>query len=89
VLSASGNPSGVIGFSDMPELLEHADHFTSAGSLNLAEVQQMDSAGLSLLLELTRRAKKRSQELKLTGANAQIRDIARFFGLDSILHFAD
>lgn len=55
--------------------------------LDLTAVTRADSAGLSLLLELTRRAKAKGLTLKIRNAPEQIRDLAEFFGVNSILNF--
>ena len=55
--------------------------------LDLSGVSNADSAGLALLLELSRRSKAKGLHLSIRGANEQIMQLARFFGLDQILHF--
>lgn len=72
----------------MPALLSQADSLIGAGMLDLSKVTRADSAGISLLLELSRRAQKRGVQLRITGANEQIRSLLRFFGLDEILTLA-
>ncbi len=67
--------AGALGFAEVPRWLAQL-------------VTRADSAGLSLLLELTRRAQARKTTLELHGANAQIIGLAQFFGLDKVLHFA-
>lgn len=51
--------------------------------LDLSSVQSADSCGIALLLELTRRQKG----LELSGAPEQLRSLAAFFGVDSLLKF--
>lgn len=55
-------------------------------TLDLAQVTRADSAGIALLLELTRRAKATGNTLKIENANEQIRGLIRFFGVDSVLN---
>lgn len=73
---------GELSFATVPALLRRA---AGAAELDLAGVTRADSAGLSLLLELTRRAGGKG--LRLRNANDQVRGLARFFGVDSLLDF--
>lgn len=77
-----------LSFSTAPALLAQADALIASGSLDLATVARADSAGISLLLELTRRAQKSGIQLKITGANDQIRSLLKFFDLDTMLTMA-
>lgn len=77
-----------LSFSTVTSLLSQADEVIAAGVLDLATVARADSAGISLLLELTRRAQTRGVQLKITGANNQIRSLLKFFGLDAVLTLA-
>lgn len=82
---SSGTLGGPIGFAEVGSLLGDLDQLCMSDSLDLSAITQVDSAGLSLLLELTRRARRQGRELKLTNAPAQLRDLARFFKLDDAL----
>lgn len=73
--------SGELSFASAGRLLDQAG---ADGSLDLSGVTRADSAGLALLLELTRR----SPGLKLVNAPPQLRKLAEFFGLDELLAFA-
>ena len=77
-----------LSFSTVGALLARSDALIAAGTLDLATVARADSAGISFLLELTRRAQKRGIQLKITGANNQIRSLLKFFGLDAMLTMA-
>ena len=77
-----------LNFSTVSVVLAQADSLIAAGTLDLATVTRADSAGISLLLELSRRAQKRGVQLRITGANEQIRSLLKFFGLDGILTLA-
>jgi len=77
-----------LSFSTAPALLAQADELIASGTLDLATVARADSAGISLLLELTRRAQKRGIQLKIVGANDQIRSLLKFFDLDAMLVMA-
>ena len=78
-------PAGELSFATAVPLLEQLD--ASAGTLDLAQVTRADSAGIALLLELTRRARARKAELAIVNANEQVRSLAKFFGVDSLLEF--
>jgi phospholipid transport system transporter-binding protein len=77
-----------LNFSTASAVLAQADSVVAAGVLDLSQVSRADSAGISLLLELSRRAQKRGVQLRITGANEQIRSLLKFFGLDGILTLA-
>jgi phospholipid transport system transporter-binding protein len=77
-----------LSFSTVPALLSQADGLLAAGVLDLSGVTRADSAGISFLLELNRRAQARGVPLRITGANEQIRSLLKFFGLDGILTLA-
>jgi len=77
-----------LGFSTVSALLPQADTLIASGALDLSGVTRADSAGISLLLELNRRAQARGVQLRMTGANEQIRSLLSFFGLDEILTLA-
>lgn len=66
-------------------ILRDADQLAASGSLDLSGVARADSAGLTLLLELTRRARAQKLELRITGANAQVKSLIEFFELESAL----
>lgn len=77
-----------LSFSTATAVLAQADSLLAAGTLDLSQVARADSAGISLLLELSRRAQKRGIQLKITGANNQIHSLLKFFGLDAVLTLA-
>lgn len=74
--------SGELNFSTVPALLAAAP----AESLDLSAVTRCDSAGLAALLELRRRAQRQKRSLRLVNAPTQMRELAAFFGVDSILN---
>ena len=80
--------SGKLGFAEVEALLSRADALASTPALDLSQVEQADSAGFALLLELTRKARAQGRSLTLTGASPRLRQLATFFGLDGILSFA-
>lgn len=77
-----------LSFATAPGLLAQAESLIASGTLDLSSVSRADSAGISLLLELNRRAQARGVALRMTGANEQIRGLLTFFGLDGILSLA-
>ena len=82
-----GALQGELNFTRVPQLLAQAEALGVDGTLDLGGVSNADSAGLALLLELSRRSKARGKHLSIRGANEQIIQLARFFGLDKILRF--
>lgn len=76
-----------LGFASVGAVLEQGEALIASGTLDLSGVQRADSAGIALLLELTRRAKKSGKALTLSGASAQVRELSAFFGVDSLLSF--
>jgi phospholipid transport system transporter-binding protein len=88
VSTAQGTLQGPLGFAQVPRLVARAEALSADGVLDLSGVSHADSAGLALLLELSRRCKAKGRELSIRGAKPQIVQLAHFFGLDQILHFA-
>ncbi len=82
---AQGILEGELSFAQVPQQLRQAEALIAGGSLDLSRVSRADSAGLALLLELSRRS--RTRPLVIRGANEQVLQLSRFFGLDKILHF--
>lgn len=81
----SNSPAGELSFGSATALLDQID--PAAGTLDLAQVTRADSAGIALLLELTRRARAAKAPLAIVNANPQIVSLAKFFGVDSLLEF--
>jgi len=79
------NLIGALSFSTVPQLLSQAEQLSAAGTLDLSSVTRADSAGISFLLELNRRAQANGIQLRIAGANEQVRSLLKFFGLDGIL----
>lgn len=78
---------GELSFARVPHWLAQADALASAGVLDLSRVTRADSAGLALLLELSRRAAARGMPLKLKAPPAQLSELVSFFGLEAVLRF--
>lgn len=79
---------GALSFARVPHWLAQADTLAAAGSLDLSAITRADSAGLALLLELTRRARARGQTLQLRNPPAQLVELSKFFELDTLLRFS-
>jgi phospholipid transport system transporter-binding protein len=84
--------TGELSFATAEELLARTraglGEAQGAVELDLAGVTRTDSAGLALLLELTREARAASRELRFTHAPAQLRSLAAFFGVAELLNLA-
>lgn len=80
---------GELDFANILAALERARAELASGSgpleLDLSGVTRADSSGLALLLELSRMARARKRELRITRAPAQLRRLAEFFGLNGLL----
>ena len=85
--------SGELNFAKTPQALVQASaalNTSDAASplvLDLSGVTRADSAGLALLLELTRVVKARGGTLQIEKSPPQLRKLAEFFGLDELLAF--
>lgn len=79
---------GELTFAHMRQWLGRLDELASRTELDLSRITRVDSAGASFLLELTRRARTRGQDLRLTGAPAQLRSLLEFLQIDSVLKLA-
>ncbi|MDP3295377.1 MAG: STAS domain-containing protein [Nevskia sp.] len=86
-MTASMHVDGALDFKHVPQWLAKARELAAAGELDLAGVTRADSAGLALLLELTRRAQALGKPLQLRNPPAQLIELSRFFGLDTLLRF--
>lgn len=78
---------GALGFARVDEVLARTPEILAAGMLDLSRVSTIDSAGVSLLLELTRRAQSAGQSLAIRGASPQVRALAAFFKVEPLLRF--
>ncbi len=80
---------GPLNFSRVVEVLSGSHQFVSAGKIDLSAIKSMDSVGISLLLELSRRAQKIGGSLEIHGASPQVRALADFFKVEPLLRFVD
>lgn len=80
--------SGDITFSEVPRLLAAAGDFAELPQplmLDLAEVQGVDTASLSLLLEFRRRALAHNKSLRYVNLPTNLLGLARLYGMESLL----
>lgn len=77
--------SGDLTFASVPTLLERASELVADPELDVSGVGKADSAGVALLLELTRQAKRGGRSLAIRGVPSQLGDLIRFFDLQSAL----
>lgn len=82
-------PTGTLGFKEVSQVLSNVDPIIRSGTLDLSGVSDIDSAGVSLLLELTRRTQAAHRNLVIRGANPQVRRLVTFFQLDPLLRFEE
>lgn len=68
-----------------PALLKHADQLIAGGVVNLSAVTNADSAGVSLLLELKRRAMAAGKPLEFSHCPSQLQGLLTFFELEEAL----
>lgn len=68
-----------------PALLKHAAELIADGTVDLSAVTSADSAGVSLLLELKRRAMAAGKPLAFSHCPQQLRGLLTFFELEEAL----
>lgn len=79
--------TGGLGFSQVDKVLGNTQAFIAGDTLDLSKVTSIDSAGVSLLLELTRRARTAGRTLVIRGASRRIRELITFFRVSELLNF--
>lgn len=77
---------GELTLKTVPARLADADAWSRAGRLDLSGVSHADSAGLALLLELSRRAMAAGTPLTLHSLSPQLASLVAFFELESVLN---
>ncbi len=80
--------SGVLSFTTVPDLRADAVHmFAGAGrmTVDLGGVSRSDSAGLALMIEWLREARRRKVDLRFAHVPDQIRHMAQVSSLEDIL----
>jgi len=85
--------SGVLNFQTVPDLLEtfceRAAEAKGDLTLDLSGITRIDSAGLSLLIEMMRRQRVMGYQVRLIHPPGQLYAMARFSQLDTFLGFED
>jgi phospholipid transport system transporter-binding protein len=82
--------TGELTFGTVPELWRSStDTFSNdtAVRLDLAGISRVDSAGIAMLIELTRLVRNRGGKISLEHAPPQLLAIATVSGLDEVLPF--
>ncbi len=80
--------TGSLGFETATELLARTDELVSGDgplTLDLRGVDEVDIAGLALLIEWTRRAQSTSRALHLINPPAQLLTLARISEVEGLL----
>lgn len=80
--------SGDLSLPQIPDLLEVAGDFADIGQdvvLDLSGVQVVDTATISLLLELRRRAAQHNKTLSYANLPENLQGLARLYGMESLL----
>lgn len=82
--------SGAVTLSNVAALLEEGRRHIDEGvrTVDLGEVNEMDSAALALLLAWLREAKARGHELEFARLPESLRTIARLYGVDELIPIA-
>ena len=83
--------SGVLDLESAPALLsaiEALDYDTPAVAVDLSGVERSDSAGVALLVAWMRNARAAQRDIRFINMPAQMRNITRVSGLDTILPLA-
>lgn len=83
--------SGELSFATVPGLWRAGGGVFDQGEavrLDLGGITRVDSAGIALLIELTRTVRRRGGELVLEHAPPQLMAIAELSGLEDVLPFA-
>lgn len=79
--------SGPVTLANVAAVLEEGRRHLEEGvrTVDLAEVTEMDSSLLALMLAWLREAKSRSRELAFTNPPESLRTIARLYGVNDLL----
>jgi phospholipid transport system transporter-binding protein len=82
--------SGAVTLANAAQVLDEGRRHLEDGvdSVDLAEVTELDSALLALLLAWLREAKSRSRELAFANPPQSLRTIARLYGVEELLGHA-
>lgn len=70
-------------------VLASSQAWIDAGVLDLSGISHVDSTAVSLLLELTRRAKAAGKPLRFEQPPARLATLAHFFGVSQMLNLPE
>lgn len=73
-------------FGDVEGLLKRCNKLLAGEAADLSQVERLDSAGVALLLELTRRARAQGRTLRIHGLQPRLRSLLRFFAVEDLLY---
>lgn len=74
-----------LSFEKAAQWYARLDEMAATGQIDLAQVQQVDSAGTALLLELARRVRRKGGKLVISNPPQQLQDLLKFFGISQLL----
>ncbi len=77
--------SNTLNMHSVPQQLALAEAAVEKDTLDLSGIIQCDSAGVAMLLELSRRWQAKGLKLRFIGAPPQLLQLTRFFELDEAL----
>jgi phospholipid transport system transporter-binding protein len=79
---------GELTFASVPELQDESlERFASPpGTLDLAAVERIDSAGIALIIEWARRARIAGGDMKLVNVPAGMTSLSKTAGLSKVLN---
>lgn len=86
---AAASIEGALSFGRVDDLLANSQPAIASGILDLSAASTIDSAGVSVLLELSRRVQATGRTLEIQGAGPQIRALVKFFRVEPLLRFTD
>lgn len=84
-------PTAPLTFETAAEMREAARRAVAEGArrIDLSEVPQADSAGLALLLDVCREAKRQKQSIDIVGLPEGLASLADLYGVSDLLPLAD
>ncbi|MBT0962667.1 STAS domain-containing protein [Denitromonas iodatirespirans] len=87
----SWRPTTQLTFETAGEMRDAARRAVAEGArrIDLSEVPQADSAGLALLLDVCREAKRQKQSIDIVGLPDGLTSLADLYGVSDLLPLAD
>ncbi len=83
--------SGTLGFDTVPELMKQAQRlfaFVQSAEVDLAGVDNCNSAGLAFIFEMSREMQQQNKTIKFKSVPEQIHTFARAYSVDNELEQA-